>query len=120
MVTYPLQLAQVLMRLEKNEKEFELTDGDRGGGNGGEDISSASSIDQNKQCGKGYNGTLDCIMDLWKRGGMKALYSGMDAKLIQAVLTSALTFLTYEQLLTIVARSYWLFSNRLDSGTNAI
>ena len=54
-----------------------------------------------------YEGLFDCMMKLYNKGGVRALYSGMDAKLIQTVLTSAITLLTYEQILDIVAQSYW-------------
>lgn len=54
-----------------------------------------------------YDNLLDCMVTLYKQGGVRALYAGMDAKLIQAVLTSAFTFLTYEQTLQLVAKSYW-------------
>jgi len=64
--TYPLQLAQVLLRLQKGV------------------------------------GTWDCLKNQIDRGGVKALYTGMNAKLLQTVLTAAFTFLTYEQILKVV------------------
>jgi adenine nucleotide transporter 17 len=66
--TYPLQLAQTVLRLKDN----------------------------------GYRGTLDCLIRLFQRGGMKEWYTGMRAKLLQTVLTAAFTFLTYEQILGAV------------------
>ena len=68
--TYPLQLAQVLLRLRKGV---------------GTDT-----------------GTWDCLKHQFDRGGVKALYTGMNAKLLQTVLTAAFTFLTYEQILRAV------------------
>lgn len=65
--TYPLQLAQVLLRLENTG-----------------------------------TGTWDCLKNQFDRGGVKALYTGMNAKLLQTVLTAAFTFLTYEQILRVV------------------
>ena len=64
--TYPLQLTQVLLRLQKG------------------------------------GGTWDCLRQQYRRGGIPALYTGMNAKLIQTVLTAAFTFLTYEQILRVV------------------
>lgn len=64
--TYPLQLAQVLLRLQKGV------------------------------------GTWDCLKHQFDQGGVKGLYTGMNAKLLQTVLTAAFTFLTYEQILRVV------------------
>mmetsp|Transcript_12777 Transcript_12777/g.19174 ORF Transcript_12777/g.19174 Transcript_12777/m.19174 type:complete len:180 (+) Transcript_12777:2310-2849(+) len=144
-ITYPLQLSQLLMRLQTNEKKIKL-EGERdcdGNGDGNEkdtEISSQKLLGgnstplsrggrgydtkrnrmeqkehQRESDGRAYTGLFDCMKTLYKQGGMKALYTGMDAKLIQTVLTSALTFLTYEQILDVVARSYWLFSKRLNT-----
>lgn len=68
LITYPLQLAQTVLRLKDN----------------------------------GYRGTLDCLLKLLKRGGLKEWYTGIRAKLLQTVLTSAFMFLTYEQILGAV------------------
>jgi len=140
-ITYPLQLSQLLMRLQKNDKQKQLEEGERDcdgnekdseissrkllGGNstplsrGGGCDTKRNRLEQTdrqrESDGIAYKGLFDCMKTLYKHGGMRALYSGMDAKLIQTVLTSALTFLTYEQILDVVARSYWLFSKRLNS-----
>jgi adenine nucleotide transporter 17 len=116
--TYPIQLAQVLMRLQKVDKRpsesVETFDNSRRSESSSS--SSSSSIESTSHSNMGpknqereYSGTLDCMMDLFTKGGIKALYSGMDAKLIQTVLTSALTFLTYEQIVSLLARSYFMF-----------
>ena len=89
-VTYPLQLAQVLLRLQKGEEK---------------ELDAVNSCDESSKPAL-YSGTLDCMMQLYKEGGFAALYTGMNAKLLQTILTAALTFLTYEQILTIVAKSY--------------
>jgi len=68
-VTYPLQLAQSLLR--HNHK---------------------------------YTGTCDCLQDLMERQGIVGLYCGIQAKLLQTVLTAAFTFLSYEQILRVVHR----------------
>ena len=70
--TYPLQLAQVIMRSSKTKRYDK--------------------------------GTWQCLNNLYKEEGLSSLYVGMNAKLLQTVLTSAFTFLTYEQILNIVAK----------------
>jgi len=138
-LTYPLQLSQVLMRLQKNERQLQLEGGkvnddnevvkanssqmgccegklnalSRGGRNDTKRSQMEQQDRQGKRDGRAYKGLFHCMTTLYKQGGTRALYSGMDAKLIQSVLTSALTFLTYEQILGVVARSYWLVSKRL-------
>ena len=49
---------------------------------------------------------LDCLYQQLMRGGIPALFQGMNAKLLQTVLTAAFTFLTYEQTLVQVAKVY--------------
>jgi len=123
-ITYPLQLAQVLMRLQKTEEVLDVND-DSDDGDASRSQSSAplhrggGRFQKNMRRGLGrgrirgssstrvYDNLLDCMVTLYKQGGVRALYAGMDAKLIQAVLTSAFTFLTYEQILQLVAKSYW-------------
>jgi solute carrier family 25 (peroxisomal adenine nucleotide transporter), member 17 len=109
--TYPIQLAQVLMRLQKVDKRqsepFEPCDDSKCSYQSNISSTSYSNMDQKNQ-EREYSGTLDCMLDLFTKGGIKALYSGMDAKLIQTVLTSALTFLTYEQIVSLLARSYFV------------
>mmetsp|Transcript_38693 Transcript_38693/g.116231 ORF Transcript_38693/g.116231 Transcript_38693/m.116231 type:complete len:490 (-) Transcript_38693:46-1515(-) len=86
-VTYPIQLAQVLLRLQNNRETPDV------GGNAG-------------NSNKVYSGTVDCIIQLSRSGGLKKLFSGMSAKLLQTVLTAAFTFLTYEQIVSVVQKTY--------------
>ena len=69
----------------------------------------AESPDTNTGSAPYFSGTFNCMMQLYRQGGIKALYAGMDAKLVQTVLTSALTFLTYEQIVSLVTKSYISF-----------
>ena len=64
-----------------------------------------------------FSGTFNCMVQLYKQGGIKALYAGMDAKLLQTVLTSALTFLTYEQIVSMVAKGYMSFQSSSSSSS---
>ncbi len=61
---------------------------------------------------KQYDGTVDCLYKQLLRGGIPALFQGMNAKLIQTVLTAAFTFLTYEQTLTLVGWTYGALRNK--------
>jgi adenine nucleotide transporter 17 len=81
-VTYPLQLTQVLLRLEQQKEKV--------------DAASRPLAEPR------YRGTWDCFVKLYKEGGTHSLFKGMNAKLIQTVLTAAFTFLTYEQILSTV------------------
>mmetsp|Transcript_16758 Transcript_16758/g.36182 ORF Transcript_16758/g.36182 Transcript_16758/m.36182 type:complete len:536 (+) Transcript_16758:153-1760(+) len=92
-VTYPLQLAQVLLRLQRKTRQSSPT--------------SNTNKSQNDSTNViAYEGTLDCLYQQFASGGIPALFQGMNAKLLQTVLTSAFTFLTYEQTLIHVGRIY--------------
>ena len=88
--TYPLQLAQVLLRLQKKKLQSDQQ------GSNSKDIHDTTI----------YNGTLDCLGKQFSSRGISGLFQGMNAKLLQTVLTSAFTFLTYEQTLSQVGRLY--------------
>lgn len=92
-VTYPLQLAQVLLRLQTK----------RIGRCSNEDNCDAHNLALKEPT---FRGTIDCLCQQYTTGGIPALFHGMNAKLLQTVLTSALTFLTYEQTLVLVGRVY--------------
>lgn len=92
-LTYPLQLAQVLLRLQT--KRISPSDDDHN------NITSPNSSSERE-----YKGTIDCLRHQFVQGGIPALFVGMNAKLLQTVLTSAMTFLTYEQVLIFVGRVY--------------
>jgi adenine nucleotide transporter 17 len=85
-LTYPLQLTQSVLRLQRRSNDTENS------------TSSESTSDQRQR----YRGTLDCLVKLYRRDGAKGLFTGMKAKLLQTVLTAAFTFLTYEQILHAV------------------
>jgi len=100
-VTYPLQLAQILLRLQKKKQQQRQ-----------EQVQVQVQVEvepKEKTCTTiEYKNTADCILKLYKKGGITALYSGMNAKLLQTVLTSAFTFLTYEQILKLVQKAFWM------------
>ena len=82
-VTYPLQLSQVLLRLQESNSDNNIP-------------TSRSSP---------YSGTVSCLRHLLQDKGVPALFTGLEAKLLQTCLTAALTFCTYEQLLRAVQRT---------------
>jgi adenine nucleotide transporter 17 len=91
-LTYPLQLAQAVLRLQQRSNN---SDSDHSSSD-----SSRATGDQQQQ--QRYRGTWDCLLKLYQRDGAKGLFTGMKAKLLQTVLTAAFTFLTYEQILHAV------------------
>ena len=88
--TYPLQLAQILLRLQRKKLQSDQQ------GSNSKDIHDTTI----------YSGTLDCLVKQFSSRGISGLFQGMNAKLLQTVLTSAFTFLTYEQTLIQVGRLY--------------
>ena len=90
-VTYPLQLGQVLIRLRKNEvKEMIEQQADSSPTN------NITSIEE-------YNGMADCLYQQFTRGGFTSLFQGMSSKLVQTVGQASFIFVTYEQMLAVVA-----------------
>jgi len=108
--TYPLQLAQVLIRLQKKRRDQTSISTDSSieckATEEGDSSSNISEVNRSQKS-QIYKGVLECMLKLYMQGGITALYAGMNAKLLQSVLTSALTFLTYEEILSVVARGYW-------------
>ena len=91
-VTYPLQLAQVLIRLRKNEINNNVHD------------TPVLTTNDSRMNAKEYNGMLDCLYQQYTHGGFVSLFRGMNSKLLQTVLSAAFTFLTYEQILALVGK----------------
>jgi len=83
-VTYPLQIAQSRLRADRKGKKDE---------NG-------------KMAPRKYKGTMDCLAKLLQKDGVQnGWYQGINAKLLQTVLTAAFQFLTYEQIQLAVFRT---------------
>mmetsp|Transcript_24051 Transcript_24051/g.37091 ORF Transcript_24051/g.37091 Transcript_24051/m.37091 type:complete len:412 (+) Transcript_24051:258-1493(+) len=93
--TYPLQLAQVLVRLQRETRLLPSEKVVRG----------RRSSEMVCEKPEHYLGSIDCLRKLWAKGGFKSWFSGIDAKLLQTVLSAALTFLTYEQILGVVRKA---------------
>ena len=90
-VTYPLQLAQVLIRLRKNEINNNVQH-------------TPVTTDDSGMNVKEYSGMLDCLYQQYAHGGFVSLFQGMNSKLLQTVLSAAFTFLTYEQILALFGK----------------
>lgn len=103
--TYPLQLAQVLLRLQS--KDDDTTDTDVG------KTSSNNNVDELNKHLKVYNGMIDCLQQQFTQGGIRGLFQGMNAKLLSTVLTAAFTFLSYEQTLLLVGKIHKVLMNDL-------
>ena len=89
LTTYPLQLAQTLLRI--------------GNSNSSDDEDNKHGHQKQHQQHQHYEGTIDCLIQLYKRNkSFAAWFTGIRAKLLQTVLTAAFTFLTYEQILGAV------------------
>ncbi len=91
-LTYPLQLAQAVLRLQ--QKPSECDSSTTSANQAGQALDDESHIE--------YHGTLDCLCKLYNSGGMEGLFTGIKAKLLQTVLTAAFTFLTYEQIVQAI------------------
>ena len=50
-----------------------------------------------------YNGMADCLYQQFTRGGFTSLFQGMSSKLVQTVGQASFIFVTYEQMLAVVA-----------------
>ena len=101
--TYPLQLAQVLLRLQS--KDDDNTDTDVG------KTFSNNKVDEPNKHLKVYNGMIDCLQQQFTQGGIRGLFQGMNAKLLSTVLTAAFTFLSYEQTLLLVGKLHKVIMN---------
>jgi hypothetical protein len=104
LATYPLQVAQSRMRASANaRKQPRGVDGAAttsttatGGGRPGKDKhDDATALPV-------YRGTVHCLLKIYKDEGVKGLYKGMDAKLLQTCLTSAFMFLFYERIARLI------------------
>ena len=99
LATYPLQLAQTLLRAQRARTKqqpigacAEAIEGRHVHGSGGkvEEVPSKQAH---------YAGMIDCLQQVHARGGLPALYRGLQAKALQTVFTAALQNMVYERLL---------------------
>ena len=82
--TYPIQLAQTVLRLQEKRSPAGTT----------EEIRDDEANDGDKD-------TLRCLVRIYQEGGVAGMYQGMNAKLLQTVLTASFMFIGYEKILQI-------------------
>jgi len=97
-VTYPLQLGQMLIRIRKNEvQEMKQKQHDK--------IKEDSDNKEAMMNLKEYNGMIDCLYQQYtNNGGFTSLFVGMSSKLVQTVGQASFIFVTYEQMLALVGK----------------
>ena len=102
-LTYPLQLAQAVMRLQKQpHKQQQQQEQQESDHPNAEHNTSDPNDDEEENDLYTFKNTWDCLCKLYRRDGPTGLFTGLRAKLLQTVLTAAFTFLTYEQILHAV------------------
>ena len=98
-LTYPLQLAQTVLRVQKQglqsvpRKEAEEHDD--------ADTPTTRPLAHTNTTPT-YQSTLDCLLKIYRHKGVEGWFAGMRTKLLQTVLTAAFTFLTYEQIIRVI------------------
>jgi len=99
-VTYPLQLGQMLIRIRKNEvQEMKQKQHDKIK----EDSDNKEAADMMNL--KEYNGMIDCLYQQYtNNGGFASLFVGMSSKLVQTVGQASFIFVSYEQMLALVGK----------------
>ena len=90
MLTYPLQVAQSLLRMQETINKKGPPSQEHG--------SNVHSPPAQQAQAQRYTGTVDCLQQLYQQNGILSLYTGIRAKLLQTVLTAAFTFVSYEQI----------------------
>jgi adenine nucleotide transporter 17 len=110
--TYPLQLAQTLLRIGNSNHSGVSSKQKRA------DASKTRHVTHHQQ----YKGTIDCLLQLYRTNKtFAAWFTGIRAKLLQTVLTAAFTFLTYEQILGAIQTVVMLRGQRkLTSAQSAV
>ena len=103
-VTYPLQLGQMLIRIRKNEvQEMKQKQHDKiKEDSDNKEVAGAADVMNLKE----YNGMIDCLYQQYTNngGGLTSLFTGMSSKLVQTVGQASFIFVTYEQSLALVGK----------------
>lgn len=93
LLTYPIQVAQSLLRMQEKMNDKKQP-------HERHDDSANASDNPSAQ----YRGTTDCLQQLYQQNGILSLYTGIRPKLLQTVLTAAVTFVSYEQIVHALHR----------------
>lgn len=86
LVTYPIQVAQSVMRTKG------------GKGKHGAVVDEKKSTEEEVK----YKNTLDCLIKLFQKEGIFGWFKGLDVKMIQTVLTAAFHFVAYEKIVHLI------------------
>ena len=87
--TYPVQLAQTVLRLQEKRTPTGTTDG------------RSDHEEIRADAAHGDQDTLRCLARIYQEGGIAGIYQGMNAKLLQTVLTASFMFIGYEKILEL-------------------
>jgi adenine nucleotide transporter 17 len=90
--TYPVQLAQTVLRLQEKRSPS----GSTADGKEYDEEVQDNSVDGDKD-------TLRCLVRIYQEDGVAGIYQGMNAKLLQTVLTASFMFIGYEKILEFAA-----------------
>lgn len=80
-VTYPLQVAQSLMRVQESRDAKRTSD-------------DGAPVAKQSLAG--------CLAQIYRDNGVRGYFAGIEAKLLQTVLTAAISLVTYEKLLALI------------------
>ncbi|KAI5694994.1 hypothetical protein M8J75_009248 [Diaphorina citri] len=83
LVTYPVQIAQNVQRISKTNKE-----------------------DSPRTKKMTPESMIDILVYIFKYEGVRGLYKGAEAKILQTVLTAALMFVTYEKIVSLIFQTF--------------
>lgn len=96
LVTYPLQMAQTRLRNNYGVRSGQVA----------KCLSEDSDDARNGNLRlKRYAGTVDCLRILYRTQGLSSWYRGLDAKMLQTVLTAAFHISCYEEVVQILHRA---------------
>jgi len=98
LVTYPIQVAQTRLRADRKiqiKQEYVEYDNKK---------KKKKKILHRQTSAGQYTGTLDCLLDIYRKDGVKGLYRGVDAKIIQTCLNAAFMFTAYEKIYASIFR----------------
>lgn len=113
-LTYPLQLAQTVLRVQK--QDLKIASKERNTETASNVIESGKDIEASKCRNRQptYKSTVDCLLRIYQHKGIEGWFAGMRTKLLQTVLTAAFTFLTYEQIIRVILAAHQSLLHKRD------
>ncbi|KAL1450714.1 hypothetical protein WDU94_003045 [Cyamophila willieti] len=89
LITYPVQIAQNVQRISKTPSSLE-----------------EKKEDGEKKTKRSAQSMMEILMYIFKYEGIRGLYKGVEAKILQTVLTAALMFVAYEKIVALIFRTF--------------